>query len=83
MASMFKSPKQPDMPKIKAPSLPAPVRMPMEDDPTADAAAMRTRSAWMKRKGRQSTILTANNGSSTFNGVGGASMGSSGQKLGA
>jgi hypothetical protein len=55
----------------------------MEDDPTADAAAMRTRSAWMKRKGRQSTILTANNGSSTFNGVGGANMGSSGTKLGA
>lgn len=67
MASIFS-------PKIPKPEAPKPTRMPTETDPSVLAAAQRTRSAALMRKGRLSTILTDQTKATT---------GSSGQKLGA
>lgn len=67
MANLFK----PKTPKVEPPK---PVRMPTEIDPEIQAAAQRTRSAAMRRRGRLSTILTDQTRAVT---------GSSGQKLGA
>jgi hypothetical protein len=66
MKNLFGSPKAPEAPK--------PVRMPTATDPDVEAASRRTRESALKRKGRQSTILTDQLGSV---------VGSSGQKLGA
>ena len=59
---------------FKAPPPPKPVRMPTATDPEIEAAARRTRASALKRKGRNSTILTDSTQST---------VGSSGQKLGA
>lgn len=67
MASIFS-------PKIPKPVATKPTRMPTETDPSVLAAAQRTRSAALMRKGRLSTILTDQTKATT---------GSSGQKLGA
>lgn len=40
------------------PSSPAPARMPVESDPSVLAAAERAKMDMMRRRGRQSTILT-------------------------
>lgn len=61
-------------PKVKPPPQPAKVRMPTETDPGVLAAAQRTRANALRRKGRQSTILTDQTLST---------VGSSGMKLGA
>ena len=50
-------------------------RMPFETDPSIIAAGKRTREQYMRRKGRLSTIMTDNIGSSV--------VGSSGKQLGA
>lgn len=53
---------------------PKKVRMPVETDPEIEAAASRNREAAMRRRGRQSTILTDSTRDTS---------GSSGQRLGA
>lgn len=76
MASVFKTPKI-AAPEAAAPiELPTPkkVRMPTMSDDVTRSAAERTRSAALKRRGRQSTIMTDQTKSIT---------GSSGAKLGA
>lgn len=57
----------PDLPE------PAPIRMPRQNDPDVLAAAKRTRESFMRRRGRQATIMTDNLGEV---------IGSSGQRLG-
>lgn len=52
MGGLFSKPKTPEMPTIK------PVRMPTVNDPNADKAAERFRADALRRKGRQSTIMT-------------------------
>ncbi len=71
MTSLFKTPKMPAAPEIEKPRS---VRMPVENDANARAAAARTRQGAMMRQGRLSTILTDQTKATT---------GSSGQKLGA
>lgn len=75
MTNMFK-PKLPAMSQTETPSVsiptPKPLRMPNENDMSVMDAAKRTRAEAMRRRGRQSTILTDASG-----------IGSSGQKLGA
>ena len=58
------------------PKMPEPkvTRMPAETDPSIVAAGKRTREQYMRRKGRLSTIMTDNIGSSV--------VGSSGKQLG-
>lgn len=73
MSGMF-SPKTNATPTPEPPPTPKPVRMPTATDPSIAAAAQRTRSNVMRRKGRLSTIMTDQTG---------AVAGSSGQKLGA
>jgi hypothetical protein len=73
MSTLFKSPlatatRTPDLPVPKV------ARMPVETDPSALAAAQRTRASALRRRGRQSTIMTD---------MGGDMVGSSGQSLGA
>ena len=70
MASLFSS-SAPSMPKMPEPKV---TRMPDETDPSVIAAGQRTRDSYMRRKSRQSTIMTENLGSSV--------VGSSGKALG-
>lgn len=70
MASLFGG-GTPAMPKMPEPKV---TRMPGEQDPSIIAAGKRTRDSYMRRKGRQSTIMTENLGSSV--------VGSSGKSLG-
>jgi hypothetical protein len=69
MSGLFSSPSIPP-----PPSLPKPVRMPTETDPSILDAAKRNRAAAYNRTGRLSTIMTDNLQNT---------VGSSGQKLGA
>lgn len=73
MGGLFKS-NIDNAPAPKAPEPPKPVRMPTQTDPSVAAAAQRTRSNTMRRRGRLSTIMTDQTMGTT---------GSSGQKLGA
>ena len=61
----------PPPPKMPEPKV---TRMPAETDPSIVAAGKRTREKYMRRKGRLSTIMTDNIGSSV--------VGSSGKQLG-
>lgn len=57
MGSLFSKPK---VPEVKPPPDPKPVRMPTVDDPNAEKAASRFRSAALRRKGRRASILSDN-----------------------
>lgn len=71
MTSLFKPPSVP-MPKMPEPKT---IRMPREDSKETIAAGLKTREAFMRRRGRQSTIMTERGGN-------GSVVGSSGKVLG-